>query len=246
MPAPDRGEGGIVAVNYLGSAIDYLLGGVTVGGASEARLRRWFALPDADLVLPHGRARYVVVDVETRGTGRRRERLISIGAVALAQMRIPLADCFSAVLRQDRASAGADILVHGVGGQTQLAGAEPALAMLDFLDHLGKAPLVAFEADRDRAAIERAVKSILGVPFRHPWIDLGALLPAVFPKDPCTTLDQWLARFGLGAGTWHDAPADALVLAQLLQAALDAASRAGLVNARQLLDLRRAKRAADR
>jgi DNA polymerase-3 subunit epsilon len=224
-------------VKFLGSAIDYLLGGAKVGGASEARLRRWLALPGPDLVLPHGRARYVVAEVETSGPGGRRDRLISIGAVAVARMQVDLADCFTTVLRQERASADANILVHGIGGQAQLAGVEPALGMLDFLDYLGMAPLVAFRADVARTVVERAMKSILGVPFRHPWIDLAALLPALFPQAGCATREDWLDRFGLAAASWHDATADAFVAAQLLQVALDAASRAGIVNARQLIDL---------
>lgn len=231
-------------MKFLGNAIEYLLGGAKVGGASEARLRRWFALPGADLVLPHGRARYVVGDFETSGSGPRRDRLISMGAVVVAQMQVDLADCFTTVLRQERASANANILVHGIGGQAQLAGVEPAQGMLDFLEYLGKAPLVAFRADVARAVVERAMKSILGVPFRHPWVDLAAVLPALFPKAGCSTLEDWLVHFGLATGTWHDPLADAFVTAQLLQVALDAASRAGIVNARRLIDLPNVSRPA--
>jgi DNA polymerase-3 subunit epsilon len=231
-------------VKFIENAFAYLLGGVKVGGASEARLRRWLALAGPDLAVPHGCARYVAGDVETSGPGPRRHRLISIGAVALARMQIDLADCFTTVLRQERVSAEANILVHGIGGQAQLAGVDPPLAMLDFLDYLGKAPLVAYHADAARAAIEGAMKSILGVPFRHPWIDLSALLPALLPKVGCATLDDWLDHFGLAAGTWHDPSFDAFVVAQLLQVALDAASRAGIVNAFGLIDLQNVSRRA--
>jgi DNA polymerase-3 subunit epsilon len=229
-------------VKFIGSAVEYLLGGARVGGANEVRLRRWFALPDANLVLPHARARYVVGDFETSGSGPGRGRLISIGAVVVAQMQIDLAGCFSTVLRQDHASTDANILVHGVGGQAQLAGVEPATSMLDFLEHLGKAPLVAFHADPARAVVDRAMRSILGVPFRHAWIDLSALLAALHPKVRCATLEDWLVHFGLAAGTWHDSLADAFVTAQLVQVALDAATRAGMTNARRLVDLQHVSR----
>lgn len=225
-------------MKFVGNAIDYLLGGVRVGGADEARLRRWLAQPGADLVLPHGRIRYVVGDVETSGPDASRNRLISIGAVAVAQMRIDLGDCFTTVLRQHRVSAQTNILSHGIGGQAQRGGVEPTLAMLDFLEYLGKAPLVAFQAGGVRAVVERAMKSILGVPFRHPWIDLAVLLPALFPTAGCVTREEWQDHFGIGAGTWKDPVADAFAAARLLQIALDAANRAGIANARQLMDLR--------
>lgn len=227
---------------FIRDAVEYLLGGPMVGGASEERLRRWVALPGADLVLPHARARYVVAAVETSGPGARRDRLLSIGAVAVTRLRIDLAECFTTVLRQKRASADADILVHGIGGQAQLAGVEPALGMLDFLDYLGKAPLAAFRAVGVHAVIHRAMRSILGVPFRNPSLDLSVLLPALFPKAGCTAPAEWLEHFGLAMGPWHDPLADAFATAQLLQVALDAASRAGSVNARQLIDLRNVPR----
>jgi hypothetical protein len=84
------------------------------------------------------------------------------------------------------------------------------------------------------------MKSVLGVPFQHPWIDLGALLTTLFPKDGCTTLPAWLERFGLAAGAWHDPLGNAFVTAQLLQIALVAADRAGLTSAAHLM----AKRSA--
>jgi DNA polymerase-3 subunit epsilon len=217
-----------VAVKYVGRAVDYLLGGPMVGGAEEVRLRRWLSLPEAPLTLPHAEARYVVVDVATGTSGVRGGAFAAIGAVAVARMAIDLGDCFSAVLGRgaargpDEGRAGAD------GDDARFAAITPAGAMLDFLDYLGPAPLVAFEMPARRRAVERAVKSILGVPFRRPWIDLSLLLPALYPDTRCATLDDWLANFGLRATLRHDAVVDAYAAAELLQIALSAADRRAL------------------
>ena len=224
--------GGAV-VSLVRAAAEYLLGGPKVGGADEDRLRRWSALPAPQLAVPHVRMRYVVAVGGMARLPLRHDRLLSIGAAGVAQGRLDLADCFTPVLRQRRTRA--DVLGHGVGGQAQLAGAEPKIAMLDFLDYLGKAPLVVFGAGADRAVLERAVKSILGIPFRHAWLDLAALLPRLFPKAACTTREEWLDRFGIASGTWHDALGDAFGTAQLFLVALDASNRAGLTNAAQLI-----------
>jgi len=144
-------------------------------------------------------------------------------------------------LRPPRASGEAGIPVHGIGGQEQPGGVEPALGMLDFLEYLGRAPLVAFAAESARKDVERAVKSALGVPFRHPWIDLAALLSTLFQDDECPTLRAWLERFGLTAGAWHDPLGSAFVTAQLLQIALVAADRAGLASAAHLMAKRSAR-----
>ena len=228
-------------MNPLGGALDFLFGGPKVGGAQEHRLAVWQRLPAADLSLSHAHARYVVVDTETSGLDLRRDRLIAIGAAAVTRGTVPLRDCFDVVLRQDQASANANILIHGIGGQTQLGGDEPKAAMLDFLDYLGRAPLVAFRAEFDRTMIERGVKSILGLSFRHPWIDLAFLLPALFPQTECRSLDDWLAHFKIEGGQRHHAVADAFATAMLLQIALAAAQREDMGTARQLLAVQKAQ-----
>lgn len=228
-------------MNLLERALDYLLGGPKVGGADEYRLNLWRNARNADLTRPHSRQRYVVVDTETTGVDLRRDRLIAIGAVAVQRNRIALADCFETVLRQDKASPDANILVHRIGGQTQLAGVEPRAAMLAFLEFLGKSPLVAFRAEFDQTMVERGMRSILGLSFHHPWIDLASLLPALFPGTECRALDDWLLHFGLAGGERHQALADAFATAQLLQISLAAADRVGMGDAAQLIATQRAQ-----
>ncbi len=229
-------------VTLIRSAVEYLLGGPKVGGASEARLRRWIALPGPDLELPHEQARYVAVGTRATGADLRRDRLVAIGAVAVARMQLDLADCFTTAFRNDRASA----LVRGacpdVGGQAPPAGAVPEIGMLDLLDYTGKAPLVAFQAEFDRALVDRAAKSILGVPLHHSWIDLGAVLSKLFPEAGCTTLGPWLTHFGLGGLEREEPLAEALAVAQLLQIALVAADKAGKTQASHLIAMQRAPR----
>ena len=89
------------------------------------------------------------------------------------------------------------------------------------------------------------MRKILGAPFTHPWLDLAALLPALHPEAGCATLVQWLERGGLAEGLRGDAPASTIAVAQLLQTALDAATRAGLVNAWQLVALQQPQRRSD-
>jgi hypothetical protein len=200
--------------DFVRRAVDFLLGGPAVGGADEERLRRWMALPAAELSTPHALARYVVVSTDAR-TSARRERPAAIAAVAVDRMQVDISACFSAPLDGSAAEAKA--------------------AMLDFLEFLRKSPLVAFDAGVERPRLERAMKSLLGVPLRHPWIDAGALLRSSFPRAGCTTLADWLARARVVAAT--DSTIDrAFAVAQLLQIGVDAAARAGSANARALID----------
>ena len=86
------------------------------------------------------------------------------------------------------------------------------------------------------------MRSILGIPFRRPWIDLAFLLPALYPGTECAALEDWLAHFGLGGAERHDALADAFATAQLLQIALVAADRAAMTHAAHLIAMQKAQR----
>ena len=206
------------------------------------RLSAWQRLPRADLSLPHRHARYVVVDVETTGLDMRRDLPIAIGAFGFSDNAIVFGDAYEVVLKQSAASADANILIHGIGGQMQLAGRDPALAMLEFVEYAGSSPLVAFRAEFDQAMLVRAARTYLGVALGVPFIDLAFLLPALFRGAECSSLDDWLAHFGREAAARHDPVADAYETAQLMLIALAAADAVGMESAQSLLAMQKAQR----
>ena len=175
----------------------------------KRRLAAWKNLPEEI-------GRIVVVDVETTGLDPTRDALISIGAVAVEEGRIALGQSFSVVLRQKDASSKANILVHGITGETQRQGLPPADALLDFLEYLGKSPLVAFHVAFDETSIRRAMKEYLGLNFRHRWLDLAYVLPALMPNLNLKTLDDWVQYFSIVIEERHNALCDALATAELL------------------------------
>jgi len=159
--------------------------------------------------------RWVVVDVETSGLDPERDALISIGAVAVRHRRVVVDDSFEAVLRQDRASARHNILIHGIGEQAQRDGRDPREVCTAFLDWAGTATRVGFHASFDRAFLARASKAWLGFVPADDWLDLARLAPALNPGVRARALDDWLAHFGLGFGVRHHASADAFATAML-------------------------------
>ncbi len=185
-----------------------------------ARLAAWRALPDEDTGKPIDESRYVVVDVETSGLNLAKDRLIAIGAVAVRNGNIQLADSLEMVLQQSRISDRSNILIHGIGGTAQAEGIPPVEALLSFLEYLGKAPLLAFHVTFDKTMIDRALKTFLGLKFDHPWADLAYLAPALYPglARSHRSLDQWMARFNLTNYARHCALADALSTAELMLA----------------------------
>lgn len=228
-------------MGWLGRSVDFLLGGPRVGGALGDRLAAWQRRPRPLRTRTHADGRYVVMDCETTGLDLARDRLISVGAVAVSGGHIALADTFGAVLRQPQASADANILIHGIGGEAQRAGADPAEALIAFLEFAGRDPLIAFRAEFDRPMLQRACREILGVEPKLVWIDLAWLLPALFRGTGCDSLDDWLAHTGIPPSARHDAVGDAFATAQLALVALDAAERVGMRTSGDLVAMHKAQ-----
>lgn len=167
--------------------------------------------------------RWVVIDVETSGLDVHRDRLLAIAAIALrahgqAVPRVVIGDSFEAVLRQGPVAADkGNILLHGIGVAEQRGGAPPAEVLGAFLQWLADAPLIGFHAAFDQAMIYRALKETLGHTPRNPWVDLEPLADALHPEVGGSTLDDWLKHFGIVCAVRHQAAADTLATAELLQ-----------------------------
>jgi DNA polymerase-3 subunit epsilon len=167
-------------------------------------------------------ARWVVVDCETSGLDIARDRLLAVGAVAVHGSSVHLNESFSALVRQEAASAPDNILIHGIGGDAQRGG-QPLDAVVHGLkDFMGDATPAAFHAPFDAGILKRH-----GLKAGRAWLDLAVLLPALFPDRGSkeSPLDHWLGVFDIPAHARHDALGDAFATAQLLLVALAEAKR---------------------
>jgi len=212
--------------------------------ALAQRIEDWRARPEFSLSDAFDATRYVVVDVETTGLDLVRDKLIAIGACAVENGEVVMADSFEIVLRQDQVSAKDNILIHGIGGEAQRDGLDPAEALVRFLDFLGKSPLVAFHVTFDQTMIRKAVKEYLGFEFKHPWLDLAYVMPGLLPEYArrYRALDDWSGYFQISNFARHSALADALATAQLLLCALPLAQAKHSTCYRNLQDLEKAQR----
>ena len=197
-------------------------------------LARWLGLARPEV--PARSARWVVIDCETSGLDPQRDRLLSVGAVAVRGGRLEPADSFAAVLRQESASSAENILVHGIGGDAQRAGRPAGDALAAFVDYLGDGLPVAFHAPFDARVLQRALRGTGSKLARTRWLDLAPLATALNPSRAARTraLDDWLAVFGIDCPARHDALADAFASAQLLLVLLAQAERQGANSVRAL------------
>lgn len=228
-------------MNWLGNLWG---GGRDLTAAQRSRLAAWQMLPEISRKSRLDSSRLIVVDVESSGLNLARDRLIAIGAIAVTNGRIDMADSFEVVLQQVETSSHENILIHGIGGSAQRNGVPPADALLDFLEYLQQSPLVAFHVTFDETMIGRAIKQHLGMNFRHDWLDLAYVMPGLFPElsKSLRLLDDWQAHFGIRNPARHNAVADAVSTAQLFLTAIGQARRKNIHSYRELMHLEKAQR----
>ena len=167
-------------------------------------------------------SRWVVLDVESSGLDARNDRLIAIAAMAVhtegPQARIALGDSFEVVLRQEvKVADKNNILLHGIGIGAQHQGIDPAEALTAFERYIADSPLVAFHAAFDQTLILRACDAVLGRRPANPWLDLEPLAAVLLPKIKAHNLDEWMAALEIRCAVRHQAAADTLATAELLQ-----------------------------
>ncbi len=205
------------------------------------RMEAWLKLDEPDFSVAHPLMRYVVVDVESSGLNVYSDHLIAIGAVTVSDARVVFAGSFYSVLRQKKASNDNNILVHRIGGTSQIEGEEPVEVLLRFLEYIGKAPLVGFHSPFDEIMIRKAIRYYLGKRFDRTWTDLAWLAPAIVPEcgGKPKSLDEWSHVFHITNFHRHDALADALATAQLFLILQQRALETGIVSVQDLIEAAR-------
>lgn len=220
--------------------------------APEARLTAgqqrlitaWRQLPAPVMGRSHYRSRYVVVDVEIAGASWQTDPLGSIGALAVVDGLIDFQQAMEVVMVKAGAALEVAGRPPGQASEQATGGGPGAEGLLEFLDFVGKAPLVAYHASFAARRIERAFAESLGVELHLPWIDLAWVMGSLFRQfgDENSRMDVWLAHFDIESIKRHNAVSDAYATAKLLQVTIARAARDGFETPASLIELEKAHR----
>lgn len=193
------------------------------------------------------KSRLVVFDLETTGLNLRKDKPIAVGAVAIENSALPLADQFQAHIQQHVESSAQAALAHRLARDEIGRAAPPAEVWPGFLEYLADAPRFAYHAAFDDGFMQRSLKSS-GISRRWAastdvaqWVLW--LHPELGPAPP--TLDRALAfaRIRRSGRQRHDALVDASLTAQLILTLLPATRARGIYS---LHELRQAIRSSAR
>ena len=140
--------------------------------------------------------RFVILDTETTGLDPRRDRLISIGAVAVKANEIDLADSFEVMLKV--AYNSSSVTVHGITRQEALGGIDEAEALEAFLDYLRDGVIVGHHIGHDVATLNAAYERHFGFNLKNRSLDTMDLT-LLLERDGAFAALERLDEFSLDA-----------------------------------------------
>lgn len=188
--------------------------------------------PEADGA-PLDLVRFVVLDSETTGLDPRRDRIITIGAVAVLAGDILLDDSFEALLKVEHNTSA--VTVHGITRDDSRRGLEEPEALRLFLDYLRDGVIVGHHIQHDVQALNAGYERHGGSPLPNHCLDTmdlalhlekdGAFAGHEQIRD--FSLDALCGLFGVVPHDRHTAAGDAFLTARIFQRLLRLAARHG-------------------
>lgn len=182
---------------------------------------------------PVEEVRFIVLDSETTGLDPRRDRLITIGATAVQNNEIILADSFETMLKVAYNSSA--VTVHGVTRDEARDGFDEPEALEMFLDYLRDGVIVGHHILHDIETLNAACERCFGVELKNRYLDTmdltlhlqddGAL--AGRGEIQGFSLDALCDFFEVAPHDRHTAGGDALITALIFLRLLHVGRRAG-------------------
>lgn len=172
-----------------------------------------------------------MLDSETTGLDPRKDRLITIGAVAVQDGEILLEDSFEALLKV--AYNTSSVTVHGVTRDESRGGMEEPEALEQFLDYLGAGVIVGHHIGHDVETFNAGYERHFGFRLLNRSLDtmdvtLNLERDGAFSgRGPIQnfSLDGLCNMFGVIPHDRHTAPGDAFITAQVFLRLLRLAHR---------------------
>lgn len=191
---------------------------------------------------PIEQVRFVVLDSETTGLNPRKDRIITIGAIAVVNHEILMEDSFEALLKVEYNSSA--VTIHGVTREESLAGLDEQEALQQFLAYLGDGIIVGHHIGHDVDTFNAGYERHWGFQMPNASLDTMDLTlhlerdGAFAGRDAIQqfSLDALCTLFGIIPHDRHTAPGDAFITALVFQRLLRLALRHNRTTLGRLLE----------
>ncbi|WP_456479421.1 3'-5' exonuclease [Nautilia sp.] len=117
----------------------------------------------------------IVVDTETTGLDRKKDEIISIGAVIVKNNRILLSKKFHIFVKPSKPLSIESIKIHKITPDMLKNALEPETAIKKFLNFIKNRPLVGYYLEFDIAMLNKLTKRYLGIKLPNRQIEISAV-----------------------------------------------------------------------
>ena len=180
---------------------------------------------------PIEQVRFVVLDSETTGLNPRKDRIVTMGAIAVLNHEILIEDSFEALLKVEYNSSA--VTVHGVTRDESRGGLDEPEALDQFLRYLGDGIIVGHHIGHDVDTFNAGYERHFGFHMENPSLDTmelalhlerdGAFAGRNAIQD--FSLDALCALFNIIPHDRHTAAGDAFITALVFQRLLRLAAK---------------------
>ncbi|MGV8945635.1 MAG: PolC-type DNA polymerase III [Lutibacter sp.] len=159
--------------------------------------------------------RFVIFDTETTGLDIINDRILSIGAIAIFNNTLNVADSFEIYLKQETFKAET-VEIHGILKEGKLKKLHEGEALEKFINYIENSVLVAHHTAFDIEMINAALKRNNLPKLKNKSIDTGILYKKLEgKKDSHFNLDVLCKEFNIPKHDRHTAAGDAFITALL-------------------------------
>ncbi len=208
--------------------------------------RAYFENFDQSLPLP--KYDFVVCDTELTGLKKRRDEIISIGAVRIVNLQIELGSSFHQYIRPRNLDHNKATLIHRITPEQLRQAPDISEVLPEFMEFCGNSLLVGHFVDLDMDFLNSAASKVLGGSFSNPSIDTMRLAKGYLEaaqvyrhhdygnSSPHISyhLNDLSSNFNLPSFEAHDALEDAMQTAYLFLFLIKKFKKGGIRNLKQL------------
>ncbi len=188
---------------------------------------------------------FVVCDTELTGLNKKKDELISIGAVQIRNLQIDLSTMFHCFIRPENIDPTQATLVHRITPE-QLESAEPIEKVLPkFIEYIYGSLLVGHHLPLDMHFLNKSTKKVMGGTLSNPGVDTMRMAQGYKrvqlghyhehnPREISYNLDDLGLEYDLPRFKAHDALEDALQTAYLFLYFIKKFRKGGLVTLKDI------------
>lgn len=157
--------------------------------------------------------RFVVFDTETTGLDPSTDRILSIGAISVIGNKLNVADSIELYLKQDTFNANT-VEIHGILKEGNIKKIEEEEAVIQFLNYVGDAVLVAHHAAFDIEMLNQSLKRLSLPKLKNKSLDTGILFKKTTlhnTENKHYGLDELSDIFNIKKHDRHTASGDAYI-----------------------------------